>query len=148
MLSNIIKNGSSRKYIFKDGKFSVEPTTNNFTNKSTYTSDGYLQTNDAFSGTLLQIDNLPSNVYLYVEMKGLKNCYDNGSYTPRFYGGISDYWLPSAEIGDGNGMLRKEVKFVFGFPIDGYFKIVKNIANNLSRYNIYRIWIEEVGGGN
>lgn len=140
------KGGSSKKYIFKDGKFSVEPTTNNFTNKSTFATDGYLNSNDNNSGNLLVLNYECKDTERFViELQGLgDNAYTNGDsrYVPI---ANNNEMLSPALANTDTGMLGLQTKYCYMLMRhSNTLTIKKPTSNDILKFRIYRIWVEDL----
>ena len=139
--------GNKIKYLFKDGKFSVEPTTNNFTNKSTFATDGYLNSNDNSSGNLLVLNYECKNTERFViELEGLgNNDYTNGDsrYVPI---ANNNEMLSPALANTGTGMLGLQKKYCYMLmKHSNSLTIKKPTPNNILKFRIYRIFVIDVG---
>ena len=137
---------STKKYLFKDGKFSVEPTTNNFTNKSTFATDGYLNSNDNNSGNLLVLNYECKDTERFViELQGLGgNDYTNGDsrYVPI---ANNNEMLSPALANTSTGMLGLQTKYCYMLMRhSNTLTIKKPTSNNILKFRIYRIWVEDL----
>ena len=140
-----------RKYLFKDGKFTIEPTTLNISNKSTYQTDGYLEKSGSESGTILEIPYVGSDEMIYIEFQGINNAIW-GDDANRYGIGVrtstsGDYWNANGTIKTSSdpqyGNISFQKPWVFAVPGGQTIQVYSAVPNNLTQFKINRIWSEK-----
>ena len=140
-----------RKYLFKDGKFTIEPTTLNISNKSTYQTDGYLEKSGSESGTILEIPYVGSDEMVYIEFQGINNAIW-GDDANRYGIGVrtstsGDYWNANGTIKTSSdpqyGNISFQKPWVFAVPGGQTIQVYSAVPNNLTQFKINRIWVEK-----